>query len=137
MSSRFGHFKDADSARQEMVRRAPEVAHGNRGVDGERGALAFGMYAGVGAAGSSNEDLGAFDLAQDGLELRLDGGDSRLYLPAVEVRAIIRDSRADAARWAFHLTVGAGEARCRPGKPYYTIENSGNNCPQFVRLDSQ
>jgi len=133
----FGEFEDADGGRKHVIRGTHEVCGGNRVSQRESGGLGQGVDTGVGTAGTGDFDGAAFDIAQDGFECALDGGQTGLDLPAMKVRAIIGDSRAKAARWAFHVAMSAGEASCRPGKPYYTIENSGNNCPHFARLDSQ
>jgi hypothetical protein len=133
----FSKFQDAYGWWKLPVDGMAEIVRGYGIGEREGGYLANGMDACVGAAGTGNIDRRAFQFAQDRFENALDGGKAWLNLPAVKVRAIIGDSRAKTARWAFHETVSAGEADCGPGKPYYTIENSGNNCPQFVRLDSQ
>jgi len=99
MEFSFNKIGGANGVRKQVVQGPAEVVERDPVGEGEGGGLCQGMDAGVGAAGTGDLDGRALDFGQRGFQSALNGSQAGLHLPAVEVRAIIGDVRADAARW--------------------------------------
>ena len=83
--------------REQAVHRTEEITGGNGVGERERSNLAQRMNTGVGPSGALHIDRDAFDLGERVLQDALNGGAIRLDLPAVEVRAIVCESRFEMA----------------------------------------
>jgi hypothetical protein len=57
----------------------------------DAGDLSFGVHAGIGAAGSVNRDSAIIEQRKNPHQFALDGALAVLYLPTVEIRAVILD----------------------------------------------
>jgi len=85
--------EDADAGREQVVEGAEEVSGGNGGGQGEGGDLAEGVDAGVGAARALGQDALLGDAVKGVAEGALDGGQSRLDLPAMVGGSVVGEGK--------------------------------------------
>ena len=87
----------ADRRRQQRVQRALKFRRRQRGLRLEMRHLAQSVYARICAARALDEDLFLRDLASRVNDRALNRADSRLQLPAMEVRPVVRNGELDVA----------------------------------------
>ena len=88
---RFANSADADRAGQKPVYGPPEILRRDGVLERNRGDLRQCMDARVGPAGAVDLDRLAFDAADHFLKDTLNGRQTRLNLPAVEVGSVVGD----------------------------------------------
>ncbi len=102
----FRHRADSNRLGEQPIYRPAKVVRRNRIRDRNSRDLSERMNARVRPTGPDNIDVTAFYPADDVLENTLNGGQSRLYLPPVELRAVISNLEPKSSHTAFRVQVG-------------------------------
>ena len=90
---------DWNALRQKAIDGAAKIIDGNRVFDADGGDLSERMHSRVGTAGTRHMYAMALDGTDDFFERALNGRQTRLHLPAVEIGTVVGDFKAESP-WA-------------------------------------